>query len=98
MVRDEKLIREVPVSSFIDLIFSKMHQFEAAIFLYQSSLKRKNLMKLKDTQLFRLIIKLTKFYNVPKACTRWKTKRGIGVIFLAIYFTMPFAVPKDGTR
>ena len=69
MVRDEKL-REVPVSSFLDLIFSKMHQYKAAIYLYQSSLGSKNLMKLKDTQLFCLITKLTKSFNVPKVFTR----------------------------
>ena len=69
MVRDEKL-REVPVSSFLDLIFLKMYQYKAAIYLYQSSLGSKNLMKLKDTKLFCLITKLTKSFNVPKVCTR----------------------------
>ena len=69
MVRDEKL-REVQVSLFLDLVFSKKHEYKAVICLHQSSLKSRNLMKLKDTQLFFLIIKLTKSFNVPKVCTR----------------------------
>ena len=38
-------------------------------------------MKLKETQLFYLIIKLTKPYAVPTACKSSKTKRGISIIF-----------------
>ena len=49
--------------------------------LYQSSLERKTFVKLKKTQLLSLVIKLTKPFAVAKACTRWKTKRGMGIIF-----------------
>ena len=53
-----------------DPIFRKMYLFEEAILLYQSSLERKNLVKLKETQLFYLVIKLTKPFAVPKDCMR----------------------------
>ena len=49
--------------------------------LYQSSMERKNVVKLKRTQLFYLVIKSTKPFAIPKACTRWKTKRGIDIKF-----------------
>ena len=49
--------------------------------LYQSLLERKIFHNLKETQLFYLIIKLTKAFAVPKSCTRWNTKRRIGMIF-----------------
>ena len=61
--------------------FRKMRRFKAAILLYLSPMERKNFMKLKKTQLFYLGIKLMKPSPVPRACTRWKTKRGIGIIF-----------------
>ena len=35
---------------------------------------------MKETQLFYLVIKLTKPFAVPEACMRWKSKRGIGII------------------
>ena len=35
-----------------------MHQFKATILLYQSSLERKNFVKLKKTQLFHIVIML----------------------------------------
>ena len=41
-------------------------------------------MKLKETQLFNLGIKLTKPFAVPKACTKWKTKGDIGIIFFVV--------------
>ena len=44
--------------------------FKAAILLYQSSLEHKSFVNLKETQLFILIIKLTKPFAVLKACTR----------------------------
>ena len=58
-----------------------MHRFKAAILLYLSSMERKNFIKLKKTQLFYLAIKLMKHFAVPRACTRSKTKRGMGIIF-----------------
>ena len=58
----------------------KMHQFKAAILLYLNSLERKSFVKLKKTQLFYLVIKLMKPFIVPRAYTRRKTKRGIGII------------------
>ena len=59
----------------------KMHWFKITMLLYQSSLDFKNFMKLKQRQLFYIDIKLTEPFAVPKACTRWKTKGGIGIIF-----------------
>ena len=61
--------------------FQGMHQFKAAILLYQSSLGLKNFVKFSKKELFYLVIKLTKSFAVPKACTRWNTKRGIGIIY-----------------
>ena len=58
-----------------------MHQSEAVILLCQSSLERKKFVKLKMTQLFYYVIKLMKPFAVSKACTRRKTKRGIGIIY-----------------
>ena len=46
------------------------------LMLYLSSMERRNFMKLKKTQLFYLAIKLMKPFAVPRACTKWKTKRG----------------------
>ena len=66
--------------------FQKMHLFKAAILLYKSSLERNSGVKLKETQLSYLVIKLTKPFTVPKACTRWKTKRGIGITFFRADF------------
>ena len=40
--------------------FEKMHLFKVIMLLYQSSLERKNFVKLKEKQLFYLVIKLTK--------------------------------------
>ena len=57
-------------------IFRKMRKFKAAILLYQISLQCKNFVKLKNTQLFCLVIKLRKSFAVPKACTRC-----IGIIY-----------------
>ena len=57
-----------------------MHQFKAVILLYLSSMEHKNFMKLKKAQLFYSVIKLMKPFAVPRACTRLKTKRGIGTI------------------
>ena len=62
-------------------IFRKMHQFKSAILPYLSSLERKNFVNLKETQLFYLVIKLMKHFTVPRTCTGWKTKTGIGIIF-----------------
>ena len=42
------------------LFFRKMHQFETAILLYQSSLECKIFVKLKETQLLYFVIKQTK--------------------------------------
>ena len=42
-----------------------MHRFKAGIFLYLSSMERKNFMKLKMAQLFYLVIKLMKPFAVP---------------------------------
>ena len=47
-----------------------MHQFETAILLYQNSLERKPFLKLKEKQLFYLVIKFSKPIAVPKACMR----------------------------
>ena len=57
-----------------------MHQFKAAILLYQSSLERKNFMKLEKTQLFYLVNKLTKPFDV-RLVRDEKIERGIGIIF-----------------
>ena len=54
----------------------------------RSSLERKNFVKLKETQLLKLVIKLTKLFAAPKACTRLKTKRGISVIFFELIVTL----------
>ena len=48
----------------------KMHRFKAAILLYLSSMERKRINELEKTQLFYLVIKLTKPFVVPRACTR----------------------------
>ena len=61
--------------------FRKMRWFKVAILLYESSMESKSLVKFKEAQLFYLVIKLTKPLTLPKACVRWKTKRGIGIIF-----------------
>ena len=50
-------------------IFSKNTLIKAAILLYQSSTERKNFVKLKEKQLFYLVIKLKKSFAVSKACT-----------------------------
>ena len=71
----------VPAKDRRPVFFRKMHQFKAAILLYQSSLERKNFMKLEKTQLFYLFNKLTTPFDVPKACKDEKTKRGICIIF-----------------
>ena len=49
--------------------------------LYQSLLERKTFVKLKETQLFYLIMKLTKPFTVPKACTKQKAMRDTHIIF-----------------
>ena len=36
---------------------------------------------MKETHLFLLVIKLKNPFTIPKACARWKTKRGIGTSF-----------------
>ena len=52
-----------------------MHQFKAAILLYQSSLEGKNFMKLKETQfLLYLVIKLTKPLALATACMKLKNQ------------------------
>ena len=43
--------------------------------------KSKRFVNLKETQLFHLVIKQMKPFAVPKDFMRWKTKRGIGVVF-----------------
>ena len=60
--------------------FLKNARFNVAILLYLSLMERTKFMKLKNAQLFYLAIKLMKPFAVPRACTRWKTKRGIGII------------------
>ena len=57
-----------------------MHRFKTTILLYLNSMERKNVMKLKKTQLFYLVVKLMKPFAVPRACTRRKTRRGIGIV------------------
>ena len=44
--------------------------FKAAILLYQSSLEHNNFVNLKETQLFYLVIKVTKPFTVLMACIR----------------------------
>ena len=58
-----------------------MHKIKAAILFYQSSLERQNFVNLNETHLFLLLIKKKKPFAIPTACTRWKTERGIGIIF-----------------
>ena len=58
-----------------------MHRFKAAILLYLSLMERKKLVELKKTELFYLVIKLTKPFAVPRALRDGKTKRGVGIIF-----------------
>ena len=58
-----------------------MHRIKAAILLYLSSLERKSFVKLKTTQFFYLVMGLIKPFTVPRACTGWKTKRGIRIKF-----------------
>ena len=60
----------------------KIHQLKAAIMLYESSLECKNFVNLKETQLFYSVIKWTKLFAILEACTSWKTKRGIDIIFV----------------
>ena len=50
--------------------FSKNTIIKAAMFPSQSSLERKNFVKLKKTQLFYLVIIFMKLFAVPRACTR----------------------------
>ena len=50
--------------------FGKTRHFKTAILPYQSSLERKNFVKLTRTQLFYLFIKIAKPFDVPKACKR----------------------------
>ena len=61
-----------------DPIFSKNAPiFKAVILLYQSSLERKNLVKLKETQPFYSVIKLTKPSLYQRLYEIKKTERGI---------------------
>ena len=64
--------------------FEKCSNFKLAILLYQTSLERKNFVKLKRTQLFQLAIKLTKPFALPKACTRRKLKREASVSYFFV--------------
>ena len=48
--------------------------------LYEGSLEHKNFVKWKETQHFYSAIKVRKPFVVPWTCTRWNTKRGIGII------------------
>ena len=51
-----------------DSIFSKkMYQFKAAILHSQSSVERKEVVNLRDTRLFYLVIKLTKLLALAGA-------------------------------
>ena len=43
---------------------------------------------LRKTQLFYLVVKLTKPFAVEKASTRRKAKRGIGTIFFMLIITV----------
>ena len=54
---------------------------------HQSSMEHKNFVKLKKTQLFYFVIKLTEPFAVPKACVRRKTKRGNGIIVFVLIIT-----------
>ena len=76
--------RGTSITFFDALFFEKIHKFKAAILLFQSSLECENFLKLKETQVVYLVIKLTK----PFACTRWKTKRGISFIFFELIITL----------
>ena len=68
--------------------FGKLHWFKAAILLYLSSMERVNFVNLQETQLVYLVIKLMKHFAVPRACTRRKIKRGIGIIFFVLNITL----------
>ena len=67
---EERLTTEARNMVMMTGFFRKIHLFKAAILLYQSSLERKTFVKLKKTKLLHLVIKLTKLFSVPKACTR----------------------------
>ena len=58
-----------------------MHQFKAAILHYLNSLESKNVLKLKKTQLFYLVIKLMKHFASTKGLYEIRTKRAISTIF-----------------
>ena len=49
------------------IFFRKMHLFKTAVLLYQSSLERKNFVKLKERQLFHSVIKLI---NEALSCSK----------------------------
>ena len=58
------------------------------ILLYQSSLERKNFMKLKDAQLFYLVIKLTKLLTLPEGLYKMKKEESYRYhIVLLLYFS-----------
>ena len=59
--------------------FEKVTNFYAATLLYQSLLERKSFMNLKETQLFYLVIKLTKPVAVLKACMYEMKNRKVSV-------------------
>ena len=61
-----------------------MHQFKAAILLYQSSLERKNFVELTRTQLFYLVFKVTKSLALPEVCSSSKTNRATGITFFRV--------------
>ena len=65
-----------------DFVEKCTNLIKAAILFYQSSLERKNFMKLKKTQLFTYSYQVNEIFAVKKACMR-KTKRGIGIIFFS---------------
>ena len=56
-----------------------MHQFKAAIFIYLSSMKLKNCMKLRKAQLFYLVTKLLKPFAVPRTLTLNRPGGGGGI-------------------
>ena len=55
---------------------------------YTITVEHKNFVKLKEIQLFNLVIKLIKPLALPTAYTKWKTKRGTGIKFLALIITL----------
>ena len=69
MLVREKKPREAPVPSSLQPdFFEKCTNIEQEILLYQSSPERKRFVKLKETQLFCLVIELMKPFAVPNTC------------------------------